>query len=109
MKSHTSKLVSIATRDSGLSLEHSVLGTRVAAVRQENKSNPLKESIIVRLTMLSEVNVPTPFELSPCVIGTVKIAQIFGVDAFQAQNYDTWALLTLLHRICSDRGVQPTD
>jgi hypothetical protein len=68
----------------------------LAAIRQENKSNPLEASVIARLAMLSEGNAPTPFELSSCIIGPMKIAQIFGVDVFPEPNYNTWALLTIL-------------
>ena len=78
----------------------------LAAIHQQNSTNPLEANIISRLTMISSGQHPTPFGFQT-VIDLLSIAQNFNVNIFTDPNYDTWVLLIILYRIRSNRDWSP--
>lgn len=78
---------------------------------QEDISNPLRTSLISRLTPAYNPNDPQliVFNFKDHIITPIRILREFGIDVFTDSMYDTWVLHTIYCRLQNNRHGQTFD
>lgn len=92
-----------ATETTDFALEHILFQRIIANAIADNASHPLKTSFLQRLTPSYSTEHLAILNWKDHIVAPTNIVMALGIDVFKNQDYDTWVLQTIRHRLQNNK------